>query len=213
MNAQPSVAISCPKCGGVARGVAGQDYHHCDFCSSLIQVVKVSVDRIEPTGTVLDCQCPTCAAPLQTGLIDRRRALFCNTCLGVLLRYEDFGGIVRERQAKRVGMEPAEPRPIDPAAFERQLNCPSCEKRMETHPYYGPGNIVIDSCTPCGFLWLDHGELTRVEQASTVRAAASFAWTPTVETEAERWQSVSCPSEKEQARVSPIEKLADLLFM
>jgi hypothetical protein len=34
-----------------------------------------------------------------------------------------------------------------------------------------------------------------------------------METEAERWQSVSSPSKKEQARVSPIEKLADLLFM
>lgn len=34
-----------------------------------------------------------------------------------------------------------------------------------------------------------------------------------METEAERWQSVSSPSEKELARVSPIEKLADLLFM
>ncbi|RLS41223.1 MAG: hypothetical protein DWH78_02785 [Planctomycetota bacterium] len=45
------------------------------------------------------------------------------------------------------------------------------------------------------------------------RSAASFAWTPTMETEAERWQSVSSPSKKEQARVSPIEKLADLLFM
>ena len=213
MIAQPSVAISCQKCGGVARVVAGQDYHHCVYCSSLIQIAKVSVDRIEPTGTILDCQCPSCAATLQTGLIDGRRALFCGTCFGVLLRHDDFGSVVRERQAKRVGMEPAEPRPIDPAAFERRLKCPSCEKTMDTHPYYGPGNIVIDSCTSCGFIWLDHGELTRVEQASAARATASFAWTPVAQSEAERLHSVSSPLEKDEAKVSPIEQLADLLFL
>lgn len=213
MIAQQSVAISCQKCGGVARVVAGQEYHHCVYCTSLIQVAEVSVDRIEPTGTILDCQCPSCTALLQTGLVDGRRALYCNTCFGVLLRQDDFGGIVRERQAKRVGMEPVEPRPIDPAAFVRRLNCPSCDKVMETHPYYGPGNIVIDSCTACNFIWLDHGELTSVEQASAPRAAASFAWTPTAQTEAEKRYSVSTPPEKEKAKVSPIERLADLLFM
>ena len=213
MIAQTTVAISCQKCGGVARTVAGQDYYHCDFCSSLIQVAEVSVDRVEPTGIMLDCQCPTCSAQLQTGLIDNRRALFCRSCFGVLLRHEDFGSIVRERQAKRVKVEPVEPRPIDPAAFERHLKCPSCENAMETHPYYGPGNIVIDSCAACNFVWLDHGELTRVEQASAARTSSGFAWEPTAETDAERLQAVSGPPEKESARVSPIEKLADLLFL
>ena len=36
---------------------------------------------------------------------------------------------------------------------------------MSTHPYYGPGNIVIDTCAGCGVIWLDFGELNRVVAA------------------------------------------------
>ena len=36
---------------------------------------------------------------------------------------------------------------------------------METHPYYGPGNIVIDACIQCHLLWLDPGELKQVLDA------------------------------------------------
>ena len=36
---------------------------------------------------------------------------------------------------------------------------------METHPYYGPGTFVIDSCVPCNVLWLDYGELERAVNA------------------------------------------------
>jgi Zn-finger nucleic acid-binding protein len=30
---------------------------------------------------------------------------------------------------------------------------------MDVHPYYGPGNAVIDTCGRCALIWLDHGEL------------------------------------------------------
>jgi Zn-finger nucleic acid-binding protein len=36
---------------------------------------------------------------------------------------------------------------------------------MDVHPYYGPGNIVIDTCGTCQLLWLDHGELASVIDA------------------------------------------------
>ncbi len=36
---------------------------------------------------------------------------------------------------------------------------------MQTHPYYGPGNIVIDTCGHCNAIWLDHGELGRAVNA------------------------------------------------
>ena len=36
---------------------------------------------------------------------------------------------------------------------------------MSTHPYYGPGNIVIDSCEGCDAVWLDFGELTQITDA------------------------------------------------
>jgi Zn-finger nucleic acid-binding protein len=47
----------------------------------------------------------------------------------------------------------------------RILDCPHCATRMDVHPYYGPGTIVIDTCNNCDALWLDYGELGRVINA------------------------------------------------
>ena len=211
MVMQESVTISCRKCGGIANPVAGQEYHRCRFCHSLIQLAEVSVDRILPTGVTLDSECPCCLHLLQTGLIEGRRGLYCGRCFGMLLRHEDFGGIIQERQARRAGIEPAEPRPIDPEAFQRRLNCPSCREQMDVHPYYGPGNIVIDTCAPCGLMWLDHGELTRVEQAS--RTPARTASVPQRElTDSDPQQVTVHSAEVDSGEISPLRVLADLLF-
>ena len=212
MVVQASVTIGCQKCGGTAEVVAGQQYYNCVYCESLIQLAEVSEDRILPTGITLDCSCPTCEQPLQTGLIEKRRALFCGSCFGVLIRHADFSGIVQERQARRAGMEPAEPRPIDPESLKREIQCPSCSQRMETHPYYGPGNIVVDTCSECGYLWLDHGEMTRVENASFVRRSTQFTWDSPAATVSERLESVALPAVVERTAGSPLRALADLLF-
>ena len=36
---------------------------------------------------------------------------------------------------------------------------------MITHPYFGPGNVVIDSCEHCELVWLDFGELQQIVDA------------------------------------------------
>jgi len=36
---------------------------------------------------------------------------------------------------------------------------------MITDWYYGPGNIIIDTCEACGIVWLDAGELRRAVDA------------------------------------------------
>lgn len=212
MVVQASITIACQKCGGTAEVVAGQQYHNCVYCDSLIQLAEISEDRILPTGVVLNCCCPTCEQALQTGLIENRRALYCRSCFGVLIRHADFAGIVQERQARRAGIEPAEPRPIDPESLKRQIKCPSCSQRMETHPYYGPGNIVVDTCSDCGYLWLDHGEISRVESASFVRRSTPFTWDSPPETVSERLRSVSIPPIADTTTDSPLRAIADLFF-
>ena len=212
MVVQATVTIGCQKCGGTAEVVAGQQYHNCVYCDSLIQLAEVSEDRILPTGITLDCSCPNCEQPLQTGLIEKHRALFCGSCFGVLIRHADFSGIVQERQARRAGVVPAEPKPIDPESLKREIQSPSCSERMETHPYYGPGNIVVDTCSECGYLWLDHGEITRVENASFVRRSTQFTWESPAATVSERLQSAALPPVVESTSDSPLHALADLLF-
>ena len=43
--------------------------------------------------------------------------------------------------------------------------CPYCTDPMNNHPYMGPGNIVIDTCSGCQVNWLDKGELQRAVMA------------------------------------------------
>jgi hypothetical protein len=36
---------------------------------------------------------------------------------------------------------------------------------MDVHPYFGPGNVIIDTCGTCDLVWLDFGELKQIEDA------------------------------------------------
>jgi Zn-finger nucleic acid-binding protein len=67
------------------------------------------------------------------------------------------------------------PRPMNPDDLKRALRCPKCGWKMDTHPYAGPGNIVIDNCPRCELNWLDHAELRRVASAPDVKWNAA-AW-------------------------------------
>jgi Zn-finger nucleic acid-binding protein len=88
----------------------------------------------------------------------------CRNCRGVLVPRQGFARVVNARRAWASG-PPREPRPLNPRELEREVRCPFCNARMETHPYYGPGNLVIDSCTACDVIWLDAGELTQIVDA------------------------------------------------
>jgi Zn-finger nucleic acid-binding protein len=40
---------------------------------------------------------------------------------------------------------------------------------MDTHPYGGPGNVIIDTCENCSLNWLDYGELQHIVRAPDER--------------------------------------------
>ena len=142
-----------------------QDYFHCEYCNSF-HFPTVSDDGIlllgeTPEGTL----CPTCQIPLHIATLDNiYRGLQCNNCLGLLLTRGSFRLTVETRRA--LVTSPADPpRLLNRKELNRKLNCPICSKAMMTHPYMGPGTIVIDTCDGCNIIWLDHGELSRVVNA------------------------------------------------
>ena len=45
----------------------------------------------------------------------------------------------------------------------RQLSCPCCGGMMDVINYSGDTGVVIDRCAGCGAVWLDHGELERIQ--------------------------------------------------
>ncbi len=207
MNARTK-SLNCRNCGGVLKCADSPNAYRCEYCHSVavISETPLLVDGIQPVNNAVSSLCPACSDGLQDAQLDGRPVLYCSGCFGILVRREHFGAIVNERRSRRAGLEQEEVRPIDPSGFSRRLRCPACEGYMESHPYYGPGNVAIDSCEECDVVWLDHGELSRVERSAGGREPASMHLA--VEFSG---QSGSGPAEKIEER-NPIALLADFLF-
>lgn len=110
-------------------------------------------------------QCPVCRVPLwEIAVDDAHTGYQCQQCRGMLLTRRSFGETVRLRRAWATGA-PEKAHPLETQELDRVLSCPHCATRMDVHPYYGPGTIVIDTCHNCDALWLDYGELGRVVNA------------------------------------------------
>ncbi|MCA9063247.1 MAG: zf-TFIIB domain-containing protein [Planctomycetaceae bacterium] len=169
-SASPHTAesICCRQCGGTLQEVSGREYLQCEYCLSLHFPFDdpLKVDQLVVSGEPVTSECPICSESLTGGNLDDVRVLHCKVCYGILLRNTDFGKVVSNRRSDRGAGVGEIPLPLDPRQYQRQLNCPSCHGPMEAHPYYGPGNSVIDSCCRCQLVWLDHGELRRIVRAA-----------------------------------------------
>ncbi|MBK8047260.1 MAG: zf-TFIIB domain-containing protein [Anaerolineales bacterium] len=93
--------------------------------------------------------------------VDEVPAHYCHRCRGVLVAQAGFVSALRQL-ARTEPPPPYPPRPVNLAALKRSLACPLCHHKMDVHPYYGPGNVIIDTCGRCRVIWLDHGELSRI---------------------------------------------------
>jgi Zn-finger nucleic acid-binding protein len=155
--------VSCENCGAPMRVVPGRDYFFCRYCGSYA-FPQPSPDGVVTLGERGDVDCPVCATTLARASVAGVRVLHCANCRGILAEQEAFSTIVRFLRARASG-EPDPVRPLNREDLQRQIACPHCGQRMDTHPYYGPGNVVIDNCTRCAVIWLDCGELATIRDA------------------------------------------------
>lgn len=156
--------MNCPNCGAPMTLFRERDYFFCEYCGAFhfpepnADGVRV-LDEADPA-----IECPVCHKSLRRASLDQYPALFCPGCRGILMQQHFFGEMVKIRRARAQG--PADkPIPLNQDELKRSLSCPNCRKKMHTHPYYGGGNIVIDTCPDCRVIWLDAGELTVVVNA------------------------------------------------
>ena len=166
--------MHCPNCGAALEFSPFSDVAECLHCGATQTVCTLEEghDRVgwgdEPSGTA----CPRCAEGLENVVLEGHQAEACPHCRGVLLTNGVFGAIIRHRRAEYRGAEFI-PRPLDLDQLSDPVYCPGCQRTMEVHPYYGPGNQIIDSCCRCGLVWIDSGELTAIERAPAVRLTHS----------------------------------------
>ena len=156
-------------------------YYFCRYCGSFHFPESTTDEGVRVVGHGdRPATCPVCRQPMAQALLDDAHPVHaCETCRGVLVPRPAFARVVNTRRAW-ASSPPREPRALNPRDLERELRCPFCAARMATHPYYGPGNIVIDACDNCDVVWLDFGELTQIVDApGRDRGNRSPAATPT----------------------------------
>ena len=120
---------------------------------------------IDGTGRTTEFFCPRCLdQQLEVGTIFKFQVCFCSACQGFVIDSSTLGRMIH---LLRAGYEGPEDKPIvfDQSQLHKEVCCPTCLERMETHPYYGPGNVVLDSCSICKLSWLDNHELATIMRA------------------------------------------------
>jgi len=161
-------------------------YFFCRYCSSFHFPETTTPDGVRVLGDSSEAlPCPACTKTLASAVLDESHSVhYCQNCRGVLLSRGTFADVVRLRRAWATGTPS---RAIQPEAEElaRQVSCPMCRRELATHPYFGPGNVIIDSCDTCNVIWLDFGELRQIVDAPgrdrggrERAAAAKDAWSP-----------------------------------
>jgi Zn-finger nucleic acid-binding protein len=158
--------VDCRNCGAPMELFERRRYYFCTYCGTFHFIDTPAVEGVhvlERPATALPC--PLCTAPLAKSLLDEAHVIeSCEQCRGVLMPRAEFAAAIAARRARDSGPL-SSPAPIDRRELARKVTCSSCRAPMDVHPYYGPGNVVIDTCSRCDLIWLDFGELKQIADA------------------------------------------------
>lgn len=155
--------MNCPNCGAPMALMGNRPCWQCRHCDSIL-CPEPAVDGLR----MLDDRghgCPVCEQPLTRAVLDDREHIeVCQRCKGSLMPLRTFSETLTAR--RRAAQTPVvTPAPADRAELHRRVDCPQCRTTMIVDWYYGPGNIVIDTCPACSLVWLDAGEMKRAIDA------------------------------------------------
>jgi Zn-finger nucleic acid-binding protein len=155
--------MMCPGCGAPMSLDAGKDFLACEYCGTT-HFPDPNPDGVRVLDEPSDELCPRCSVPLVQAAIAGERVLYCQRCHGLLIDMDVFLAVVEDLRSRHATSEYAGVQP-DWGALDRRTKCPKCAKEMDTHPYGGPGNVIIDTCENCSLNWLDYGELQHIVRA------------------------------------------------
>ncbi|MBL8888430.1 MAG: zf-TFIIB domain-containing protein [Planctomycetaceae bacterium] len=127
------------------------------------EAVKFVPAHLKLTGEDAGLDCPSCNAATQLAEAGEFLVVACPQCFGFFSQSRNFNSIIEGVRKRYRGIESVQP--LDAAQLRVARTCPACQNRFETHAYAGPGTTVVDSCANCRTVWLDGGELERIERA------------------------------------------------
>jgi Zn-finger nucleic acid-binding protein len=190
--------------------IVNRGYFFCRYCGSFHFPQTAGDDGIRIVGDAgQPLPCAVCKQRLSSAMLDESFPVqFCRNCRGVLLPRSSFATVVQQRRAW--AEDPPGPAvPLDKSELDRKVFCPSCGERMLTHPYYGPGNVVLDNCTTCDAIWLDFGELKQIV-AAPGRDRGSRELVPRSTTESDTVAAAIEANEPRSGRIDLLELMRHL---
>ena len=144
---------------------ASRGYFFCRYCGSFHFPETKADEGVRIVGETPEAlECAVCQRSWRRQWSTRRIRFVLPELSRCTIARTGFAAVVEKRRAWATGT-PAPPVPLNRQELERKLRCPACKGAMITHPYFGPGNVVIDSCEACAHVWLDFGELRQIVDA------------------------------------------------
>lgn len=106
-------------------------------------------------------KCPVCDESKMKRLPYEGVPLFhCGACHGHLLFRDQVDALKRRRQNNE---EQLESEANDVASPHGELRCPKCLGPMKAAPSSKHSNVIWDHCPGCDLVWLDAGELAKIQ--------------------------------------------------
>ena len=159
--------MNCDNCGAPIKEGYNRHNFRCEFCETLkfFAPDPLSVDGVQLLEGHTNETCPVCLDHrLSRAKLAGKDIGYCQECHGILVNSESFRQGLTSRRGE-CSIRDIHPVPLDPLQYQRTIACAICQRAMDVHPYYGPGNAVIDSCYDCKVVWLDHGEFQVLQKA------------------------------------------------
>lgn len=155
--------MNCTNCGAPMKLLLDRQHFFCEYCASIFYPQE-NEDGIRVLDQASETLCPVCEVPLVYAYIGNTQILNCQKCKGILFDMDIFLLVIDHLRA--TSTDPAlTPPPVNLNELKRAIRCPQCGQTMSTHPYGGPGNLIVDNCIHCNLLWLDYNELERIIRA------------------------------------------------
>ena len=155
--------MNCQTCQADLKKTPQTNELYCKNCG-LFDMTKFQ-ESFTPTGRETGFQCPACPeSTLHVGKAFNTEVCFCQACRGFVIDRASLGELVETLRSCYDGPDDA-PIPINQDDLEEKCCCPACGDEMTTFVYYGPGNVVLDTCESCNLTWFNEGELGQIVRA------------------------------------------------
>lgn len=113
--------------------------------------------------------CPACSSQLDVIMYENIEIESCRGCGGQWLDDTELKKIVDQRdvyfdQQKRAEVAKSIKRTqLTDNNVDRKMTCPKCSGSTKSINYSGDSGIIIDRCSGCKGIWLDAGELEKIQ--------------------------------------------------